>query len=343
MTLTELSYYFRKFLPYFVLFSLIFLIFFYSIKLTLIYLKSNQESVVETNLIFGKISPPEIPQSITSVGFKFTLDTIEGAPVTATETAKIFFLPKFNPRFGYSEKIYLIARSFGFDTTVVKHQLNDKIASFIDNKKTLKIDVSNFNFEFDRKIDDALLTNLELNIPSEIEIQNKAIDFLKKIGRYPDELAKGSTKVTYLKYNIGNANFINVERPDMAQLVEVDFQRPDIDNFDAVTPRFFTSQNYVIMLFEGKDYTIIKSQVAFFEKSDDQVGIYPIKTGDQAWAELNNGHGMVVAGTKDQKNIVIKSMKLGYLDPDIYQNYLQPVYVFLGEENFAAYVPAVKE
>ena len=52
--------------------------------------------------------------------------------------------------------------------------------------------------------------------------------------------------------------------------------------------------------------------------------------------------GFVVAGTQGQKNVTIKSMKLGYFDPDIYQNYLQPVYVFLGEGDFVGYVPAVK-
>jgi hypothetical protein len=36
-------------------------------------------------------------------------------------------------------------------------------------------------------------------------------------------------------------------------------------------------------------------------------------------------------------------MFLGYYDPDIYQKYLQPVYVFLGNNGFVAYVPAIKE
>ena len=98
----------------------------------------------------------------------------------------------------------------------------------------------------------------------------------------------------------------------------------------------------MVMIFEGSDYTVIKSQIAFFEKSEEQVGIYRVKTGEEAWSELNNGLGFVVAGTQGQKNIVIKSMKLGYFDPDIYQNYLQPVYVFLGEGDFVGYVPAVK-
>lgn len=342
MTLTELSYYFRKSLPYFILFCIISLIFFFSIKLTLIYLEFNKTAITYTNPIFGKISPPEIPQSTTSAGLKFTLDTIEGQPKTATDAAKVFFLPQYNPRFGYSEKIYLIAKSFGFDTEVVKHQLVGKTATFTDAEKTLTIDISNFNYKFDRKVNNELFSSPQLTIPTKTVIENKAVDFLKKIGRYPDELGKGTVNVIYLKHNPGNENFVVVEKSSQAQLVEVDFQRPNIDNFDTVTPRFFTSQNYVIMLFEGSDYTVIKSQIAFFEKSEEQVGAYRVKTGEEAWSELNSGLGFVVAGTQGQKNIVIKSMKLGYFDPDIYQNYLQPVYVFLGEGNFVGYVPAVK-
>ncbi len=321
---------------------LIFLIFFYSIKLALVYIDSNKTTVVYTNPIFGKINPPEIPQSTTSAGLKFTLDTIEGAPVTATETANVFFLPQFNPRFGYSEKIYLMAKSFGFDTGIIKHKLIDKTATFTDDEKTLSIDISNFNFKFDRKVNNELFSSSRITIPSKTEIENKAIDFLKKIGRYPDELGKGTTDIIYLKYNPGNGNFVNVDSRNIAQLVEVDFYRPNVDDFSIVTPKFFNSQNYVIMLFEGSDFQIIKSQIAFFEKSEDQVGVYPVKTGDQAWTELIEGKGMVVAGTQGQENIIVKSMKLGYFDPAIYQIYLQPVYVFLGEGNFVGYVPAVR-
>ena len=342
MNLTELSYYFRKFLPYFILFCLIFLIFFYSVKLTLIYLESNKTNTIYTNEIFGKVSLPEIPGSSSSVGLKFTLDTIEGQPVTATDTAKVYFLPQYNPRFGYSEKIYLIAKSFGFNTEVVKHKLVGKTATFSDIEKTLTIDISNFNFKFDRKVNNTLFTSPQLTIPTKTVIENKAIDFLKKIGRYPDELAKGTTNVIYLKFNLINQNFVNVEKSSQAQLVEIDFGRPDIDTFKVVTPKFFTSQNYVVMLFQGDEFQIIKSQIAFFEKSEEQIGTYLVKTGEEAWSELISGLGFVVAGTQGQKNILIKSMELRYFDPDIYQNYLQPVYVFLGEGNFAAYVSAVK-
>ncbi|MFA6533033.1 MAG: hypothetical protein WCT22_03485, partial [Patescibacteria group bacterium] len=177
MSLTELSYYFRKFLPYFILSCLIFLIIFFSIKLTLIWIEANKTVITYTNPIFGKVSLPEIPKSSSSAGLKFTLDTIEGVPVTATETAKVFFLPQYNPRFGYSEKIYLMAKSFGFNTEIIKHQLVGKIATFSDSEKTLTIDISNFNFKFDRKVDDTLFLSPNLTIPTKKIIENKAIDF----------------------------------------------------------------------------------------------------------------------------------------------------------------------
>ena len=80
----------------------------------------------------------------------------------------------------------------------------------------------------------------------------------------------------------------------------------------------------------------------FFEKSEEQFGVYPLKSGQEAWQELTDDKGLIVAGTRGQKNITIKKMFIAYLDPSIYQPYLQPVYVFLGESDFVAYVPAVK-
>ncbi len=79
----------------------------------------------------------------------------------------------------------------------------------------------------------------------------------------------------------------------------------------------------------------------FFEKSDEEVGIYPVKTGTIAWEELQNDKGMIVSAPTDKTSIKIKKMFFAYFDPDIYQNYLQPVYIFLGENNFIGYVPAI--
>lgn len=342
MSLTELSYWFRKALPYIFLGILGILIIFYSFKLYFIYLESNKPVVVNTNLIFGKIDKPKIQVATTSAGLSFTLDNIEGQPVTATDTASIFYLPQIPTRFGYKEKILLMAKNFGFDTDT-NYKLINRLATFSSGNQKLTVDIGNFNFNFESDIDPNLIASSSVTL-SETEIKNRAINLLNTIGRYPDELAKGNSNITYLKYDPYLKDFINAKGQSDAQAVEIDFFRSDIEGISVVTPKFFTSQDYLILFFDkDQQEKVIRGQVSFFEKAEDQVGIYPVKTGDQAWEELVNGKGIVVAGQTGIKKITIKDMKLHYLDPDVYQRFLQPVYVFIGENDFVAYVTAVKE
>ena len=343
MTLTEVSYYSRKYAPVAVLFFLVILIFFYAIKLLFIALQGPEKQIVYTNPVFGKIRKPFIKEASASGGLQFKLDTVEGTPITASEAAKVYFLPAATTRFGYREKIYLIAKSLGFDTALIKHRLVDKDAVFIDSKQRVSIDITNFNFSYQYNFENEPKIFENTIIPSSTEITNKSIDFLKTVGRYPDELAKGKTNIIYLSYDKQNKTLSPVERPQEANSIEIDFYRPDIDGFPMYSPLFFNSQNYVVMMFYDGGVKVLRAQIKFFEKSDEQVGTYPLKTGDVAWEELKNGQGMVASNTKGQTNITIKTMRMGYLDPSVYQDYLQPVYVFLGENNFVGYVPAVAE
>lgn len=346
MTLTELSYYSRKLLPFIILFFFIFLAFFYAFRL-LLSLGGQDEVPIYTNTVFGKIRKPQVKDASSSAGLNFSLDTIEGVPVTATGTARIFFLPPAAPRFGFREKIYLMAKNFGFNTEVVKHKLVDKEATFSDVFQTLKIDISNFNFSYKYNFEKNQNLFEGATIPTRDLAQNKAIDFLKLVGRYPDEFAKGKLNLIYLNYDSKSDYLTVVKRPQEANLIEIDFYRPDIEAspqaFPIVSPKFFNSQNYVVMLFHEKDTKFLRGQVNFFEKSVDQIGVYPLISADEAWEKLKAGQGMMIFTPGDRKKMTIKKIFLGYLDPDFYQDYLQPVYVFLGMDNFASYVPAVKD
>ncbi len=341
MTLTEISYNSRKYAPLAVLFLLVILIFFYAFKLLFIALQGNQSQMVYTNTIFGKIRPPFVKESTSSAGMTFTLDTVEGQPVTASPAAKVYFLPPSATHFGYNEKVYLIAKAFGFNTDLIKYRMVDTDAVFTNSKQKLSVDITNFNFTYtyDFGLDPTVFNNIQ--IPSADIIQNKATDFLKNVGRYPDELAQGKTNISYLVLNPTDRSVTVTDRPQDANAVEVDFYRPDIDGFPMVSPGFPSSQNYVIMAMYDTDIKVLRSQIQFFEKSNAQVGVYPLKTGALAWKELQEGKGYVISNPKNDTGIDVKNMFTAYLDPSIYQDYLEPVYMFLGDNNFAAYVPAV--
>lgn len=350
MSLTELSYAVRKSAPFAILGVIILFIVYYSIQLFFLILDVNrpteeEQEVLAIDTVFDQIPEPIILESTPSGQFSYTLDTIEGVPLTAGETSEVFFLPEFPATFGFRENIYLMAKTLGIKTEIVTYRLNGNIATFTDDEQKLEVDITNYNFDYEYNLlsqEQEALNNAQ--IPSEDNILTVATDVLKNVGRYPGELARGKTNIIYLAFNPETEQLTVVESPEAANLVEVDFYRSDIGDTPIVAPRYYNSQNYVILLFnERNDYRVIRAKIQFYETSEGQVGVYPLKNGEQAWTALNEGRGKVVSVAEGVENVSIKNMYLGYLDPDIYQPYLQPVYVFLGDNNFAAYVPAITD
>lgn len=342
MTLTDVSYYLRKYYPFAILGIILFLILFYSVRLVGLYLESTRVVAPFTNTVFGRIKKPYLAEASPSAGLTFKLDTILGVPTTATATAKVFFLKPSQVRFGYKEKIFLIAKSLGFATENNSYKLIQNQAIFTEPRQKLTIDIRDFNFSYRYTFEDDKELINQAAIPETQESQAKAVEYLESIGAYPQEFAQGKTNVIFLRFNPLSQSVAYLKDNARANLVEVDFHRPDIEGLPVVSPKYFNSQNYVLMLFQQDGAVkILRAELKFFEKSEEQVGVYPLKTGEEAYEQLTSGKGMVISNPQDKKNITLRKMFVGYLDPDTYQDYLQPVYIFLGDDNFVAYVPAV--
>jgi len=345
MSLTQLSQFVRKYYPFGILGILLFLIIFYAAQLTLVILDSRKQVPLYINPIFNQIKRPYLKEASPSGNLKYTLDTVEGKPIVATKSAKVLFMPQAETKFGYRERLYLIAKSLGFDTEASGYRLLESQATFSEPNQKLIIDIKNFNFEYSYLFEDDETIFEEVKTPNYEESIEKAVEFLQTAGRYPQEISQGKTNVVFLKYDSENNSMAVLNNNLEANMVEVDFYRPDIDaNPNAVpvvSPKYFNSQNYVLMIFK-KDgsYKVLRAQVKFFDRSPEQIGIYPLRSGDQAYRDLQKGKGFIVAQPQTT-NVTIRKMFLGYFDPDVYQEYLQPVYVFLGDGDFVGYVPAV--
>lgn len=342
MTLTELSYYVRKYRPYGILGILIVLILFYSVQLAFL-LMQNRPKGPSISPIFNVLKRPSIKDASSSAGLKFTLENIEGRPVTATDTARVYYLlPPPRTPFGFREKAYLMAKTVGFDTDTVSFLLQGKNAVFSDTTKKLTVDIQNFNFNFQYNFADQPGLFDTAVTPIAASAQGRAIDFLTQLDVYPEELAQGKTNTIFFNFNPQTKTIRPTNKDEDGNVVEIDFSRADIDGFPTVSPTFFNSQNFVLMaFFKDGSFQVLRSQVKFFEKSGEQFGIYPVRSGDEAYADLQQGEGIVVSNPQDLKDITIRTMFMAYFDPAEYQDYLQPVYVFVGDDNFVAYVPAI--
>ncbi len=350
MTLTEVSFYSRRFAPVGIIVALVILIFFFGFRLLLLYLEIQSTapppppaSPVATNQTFGSIKPPQIPEAKPSSNYTWVLDTLDGTPNVeeATSAAKVYFVPQKTATFGFLAKIYAMAKAAGIDTSLIQHRLDDKIAVFDDGIRKMSIDIRNFNFSYDYKVTEADSVDTVSDPNLESTIISSAISFLTKVDRYPTELSMGDRNVIYMRLDPGTRQVSTLTSAAGANMAEVDFFLQDIDGRPVVTSTYYNSPNYVLVLTGGGEIKPIRAKIAYFERSQDQIGVYPLRTAEQAWADLQSGNGMVVSSTADSGEVTIQKVFLAYYEPDVYQEYIQPVYVFLGENRFVAYVPAV--
>jgi len=351
MTLTEVNYYTRRFSPVVLIVFLVGLILFFGVKLLFTYLSSQKVTTTRTSVpvsydpVFDKIKPPLTGDVEKSDKYTFVLDTLDGTPnfEEATSAAEVYFLPQKTASFGFLSKIYAMAKAAGFDTDITQHRLDDKIAIFDDGKNKLSIDIKTFNYIFSYTITrDDNVTPPTLPV-AETTLFNEASSFISGMGRYPEELARGERNIEYMRLNPETNEIIPLKSPESANIVEVDFFLPDRNGLPVVSSSYYNSQHYVMFLIGENKTKVIKAQVQYFDRSEDQVGLYPLRSAQQAWEDLKKGQGAVVSSQAKLGEIKIQKVFLAYYDPAVYQEYVQPVYVFLGNNEFVAYVSAVSE
>jgi hypothetical protein len=81
----------------------------------------------------------------------------------------------------------------------------------------------------------------------------------------------------------------------------------------------------------------------YFPVDLDRSAVYPLIGVAEAWQRLQKGGGFIAGVKQNTTNVVIRDITLQFYDPDTAQQFMQPVYVFTGDPDFTAYVPAVAD
>jgi len=63
----------------------------------------------------------------------------------------------------------------------------------------------------------------------------------------------------------------------------------------------------------------------------------------EAYQRLQKGEAFIAGVKSNTTNVAIRDITLKYYDPDTPQQFMQPVYEFVGESDFTAYVSAVSD
>jgi len=344
-TLSQTAYLARKIIKY-GLIGLVALLVIRSVFLSIrTYLnKVRPKPLPPPTVAFGKLPKLQFPQKTNLPSLTLKVETISGELPKLSDRAKVFFMPQASVNFLAWDKTKIWARSLGFTQDPQETgKFSYRFVSETTPKTTLDVDVltRNFSLVYDWKND------LEIfspgNLPPDSQTISLAKAFLRNAGVLTDDLNQGRTKLVYFKYSDGNLS----KTPffSEADLAQVNFFRQDIEQIKVLPPNP-QDVNVSVKVSSSNDKTksIIEAHFIHFPVSLENSATYPLKDVSTAWTLLAKGEGFVAnLGNNPSGNITVTDAYLAYYDSDQAQNFLQPVIVFEGNNDFFAYVPAVSE
>jgi len=280
-------------------------------------------------------------QASPAVQLTFRLETIQGSLPKASESANVYFMPKTPANLLALTKTQDFAKRLEFDPTPIQETKN--IYRFDDPElplRKLRYDIvsNNFILRYGFEQDTGLF--LEKNLPLEPAALAEAKSLLQTYNLYPDDLAGGTSKASYLKLQAGR--LIPTTSLSQADAIRMDFFRKSIGKTPVFTP--YPDEGQVATIFSGSANSkkhILQFAYTFWPIDYATIGTYGLKTTSLAWQELQSGGGYIARYPTAGTNVVVRNIYLGYYDSFDPQTYLQPIFVFEGDGGFLAYVSAV--
>lgn len=341
--LTETAYYTRKGMKIGVIILAIF--FFLRISVSVIksyWQKKHPPEPEKPTVSFGKLPKINFPAGENPKITNFQLETPTGDLPSLKDRANVYFIPGFGAQFLALEKAQKLAEKLNLNPTPEK--IREDIYRFSNNtlRYTLTINVLSGNLRFFYPyLEDQTLINPQ-KLPTKEEAWKIVKDFLSKINLLYQDLEDGKVQITYFK--IQEKELVAAPSASEADLIRIDLFRQDIENQYQIMSKD-PQGSLIYFLISGAESqnkqivdAVFNYSLVDFEKSST----YPIKTSRQAFEELEKGNYYLARlDKKDARSITIRQLSLGYFEPTEISQFLQPIFIFQGDSNFTAYLPAV--
>ena len=294
---------------------------------------------------FGILPNLEFPETNSSERpSEYTLETKTGTFPKMPTQAGVYFMPDFSSTLFDDESTREIAAAYGF---VLEPEIIDKrtyrFSKSSPLQSTLDIDIRAKTFELQTNYLSRQELLINKNLPDTQTAISQVKSYLSTAGLLdPDlEAASSSAAAKYLKtsgklleeaFSVREAEFIQVDlgREPIAGQYELFTPKGHEGTVNAIITGAFGSLDNIVYL-RNKHYPVD------YESEET----YPLRNISDAWHLLQSGEGYVY-NPQAVKTAVVRYIYLGYFDNFEHQEYLQPIYVFEGDEGFLGYVSAIE-
>jgi len=287
---------------------------------------------------FGALPPIEFPAR-NNQGFDYRIETISGFLPTFPLTITVYKLQKNEPTITALPDAKVRAANLGF--TENEQALSTSEYKWTDPilNNSLFYEIYSYNFSVSPNY-----TNTQNFLPITGMRKEDALgtvsNFIKSLGGSTDDIDIEKSQYSYFTTSPEGA--IPVSSPDIASLIRIMlFQKP-VNDLEIYYPVENGSTLYFTLALLGRTPTVMEASYHHFTPTLSESSTYYLKTAQEAYDELKNGGGYIANPTED-KSIGVTEVTLGYyLNNNENQEYLLPVVVFSGINDFKAYVPAIR-
>ena len=342
-SLTETAYYTRRTVNWIILgvVGYIILRIVFSI-LAVIWIAIFPPKAPPPNHAFNKLPALKFPEQATPSGqLTFQLQTIQGSVPVASASATVYFMPKAAPNLLALNQAQDFAKNLQFNPTPIQETKN--IYRFNDPEsplRTLRFDIISSNFIVRYAYERDLSVFAEKKLPQSNDAQQETLNMLQQSSLNHDDLNSGNVIVSFFK--LTGDHLTSATSLSQSDAERVDIFRKPIGAIALFTPQ--PDQGPISIIFSGSTNTkkrIIQFAYTYWPIDYQTTATYLLKTSSQAWTELQQGQGYIARYPANTTTAVVRNVYLGYYDSFDPQNYLQPIFVFEGDNGFLGYVPAV--
>ena len=340
MTLTEIAYYTRKAVVWVGLgmgaFLVLRVVFF--ILLAVFFPPAPPAPILPT-VGYGPLPPIQFATQDRGNGLSYKLEIKEGELPDLGQLFTVYFIKKDSPNLLAKQNAVQLAQQLEFVSEPFEETAS--VYRFVDPllPRTLTVNPASktVDLSYDVVVDTSIFANGSID---PVKAVQTTIEKKKKMEVLPDTIDSESYTYSYL--NFENNTLIETQNSPDIKAIRLDLFKRPINEIPVVMPEFNKSMIYAIYTGNrsiAKRY--IELHVHSFSPDVEASETYPIITSQQAYEELQAGRGYVVARGNPSNPVIIRRVYLAYAEPYVYEPYLQPVFVFEGDGNFAAYVPAI--
>ncbi len=326
---------------------------------------------------YDKLPPIPFPEDATQLNLTYQENTVEGSLPTNFPDRMVVY-PIIQEMGGLlsldsaREKVAAIGYRSSINQDAPEKKLEDEKYEWV-NERGMGEKITFNIVTFDFSVTSSYLTNLTVRGARSLSDQTNAIgiarDFVSDLGLLSEDIDLSKTQnpapsVRYFTYprlfTISGAGLVPTTSLSTAQIIRVDFYQKDIEHemntgdknsptLKQSLPILYPNPPYSTMNFligssgNGADVLSANFTYKMIDFSAQEQATYPIKTAKEAYEELQSGGGYIASYTGVQEEVLIDKVYLGYYLGEEDQEYLMPIIVFEGSDNFFGYVSAVRD